>query len=257
MFVLKLVLVCVVLIQCDAAFVDSLPKCSIIDDDCIGGVFENSLRKIGSVGIPEINMPPIDPLKVTNVTMKVLDMVNIILTDGVVRGISKCKSKKFHIELEKRTGVLELICDIVIKGSIIIQGTSPALQGIFGTPTVDGAGKGKVKLEKLFLHFDFPLMPFKKDDGKVYFKVLHKNMKYKHDVEKVTFAAEKLMVGSEDISKVVIPYLNDNYKMVLEIFGGPLFDKTTEITTDFLKIFYENTPADLYIVENLNSYLIN
>ncbi|XP_023934096.2 uncharacterized protein LOC112043064 [Bicyclus anynana] len=256
MFILKLVFVaCAVLIKCETAFVDTLSKCSIKDDECIGELFESSLRKIGSVGIPELNMPPIDPYKVTNMTIKVLEAIKLTMTDGVVKGISKCQIKKYHVDLDKQTGVQEILCDLIIKGNIVVEGTSPLLQGVFGTPSIDSAGKGKVKLDKLFLRFDFPLIPFKKDDGEIYFKILSKKIKYKYDVEKATFGAEKIMVGKEDMSKAIVPYFNNNYKAILEIIGDSIFDAAKEIFADILKKFFEFIPSKNYIADDL-SYLV-
>ncbi|XP_052741060.1 uncharacterized protein LOC128198677 [Bicyclus anynana] len=257
MFVLKLVLVaCAVLVKCDAAFVDTLTKCSIQNDECLSNFYESSLRKIGSVGIPEINMPPIDPYKITNVTVKVLDVVTVTMTDGVLRGLSKCKSLKYHMDLKKRTVVQEFVCNLSIIGNIVIEGSSPAVQGIFGAPSIDGVGTGKVKLEKLFFRFDFPLIPFKKEDGEVYFKILNKNIKYKYDVKKVIFEAEKLMVGSEDISKVVIPYLNNNYEIMLQIIGPEFFKKGKDIFVDVYNMFIGRISTKNYLSENL-SYLVD
>lgn len=52
------------------------------------------------------------------------------------------------------------------------------------------------------MNFDFPFYPVKKEDGDIYFQVANKNIhKNKYDVEKATFAADKLFIGKNDISK--------------------------------------------------------
>ncbi|XP_023934103.2 uncharacterized protein LOC112043071 [Bicyclus anynana] len=258
MFVLKLVFIaCAVLIKCESAFVDTLTKCSIKNDKCIAELYENSLRYIGSDGIPELNMPPIDPFKISNVTVTVLDSIKITLTDGVVKGISKCQVKKFHIDMEALTGTQEFVCDLTVRTNVVFEGSSPAAQGLFGTSSIDGTGKGKVKLEKLFLHLDFPIIPYKKEDGEIYFKTTKEKIKYKYDVDKASFAADKITLGSEDISKVVVPYLNENFKTILKTFGRVFFDKVIEFAFTSVELIYGNVAAKYYLEEDLTPYVEN
>lgn len=53
------------------------------------------MLKDGEKGIPEFNIPSFDPLRFKDVSINVLDAVNVTITDGVVKGISKCVFKKF------------------------------------------------------------------------------------------------------------------------------------------------------------------
>ncbi|XP_052741100.1 uncharacterized protein LOC128198688 [Bicyclus anynana] len=245
MLVLKVVLVAL----------DNLQKCSIKNDECISEMYTNALLNIGSVGIPEINMPPIEPLLFTNVTVKVLDVVTLTLTDGTVKGFSKCQVKKLHIDLDKKSGTQDFLCDLIIKSNVKVEGSDPAIQGLIGTSSLNGMGNLRVKLEKLFMHFDFPITPFKKEDGEIYLKISYKNIKYDFDLEKATFGAEKITVGSQDISKLLIDFLNQNFKPMLKTLGGPIFAKATEFFFHFSKLFYEGIPANKYIIEDLKRYI--
>ncbi|XP_023934083.2 uncharacterized protein LOC112043053 [Bicyclus anynana] len=218
-------------------------------------MYTNVLLNIGSTGIPEINVPPIDPFKFTNISVKVLDAVTITQKDGVVKGVSKCQIKKFHIDLDKKTGTQEFVCDLIVTSNVKIEGSGPAIQALFGTASFNGVGNGKVKLEKLFMHFDFPITPFKKEDGKIYLKASYEKAKYEFDVEKATFGADKITVGSQDIGQLIIDFLNQNFKPMLKTLGGPVFGKALEFFFKFSTLFFEGVPTNKYITEDLTSYI--
>ncbi|KAH9630122.1 hypothetical protein HF086_004828 [Spodoptera exigua] len=59
----------------DASFVDNLPKCHLEDNECLRDLYETVIRDIGKHGIPDLNIPPVDPIRLTNVTVSVLNVV--------------------------------------------------------------------------------------------------------------------------------------------------------------------------------------
>lgn len=59
-------------------------------------LYESVLRDIGKHGIPELDIPPVDPIHLTNVTVSVLNMANITMVDGVAKGIKDCIFEKFR-----------------------------------------------------------------------------------------------------------------------------------------------------------------
>ncbi|XP_039754828.1 uncharacterized protein LOC120629836 [Pararge aegeria] len=258
MFVFNTVLVAsVLLFKCDAGIVDTLQKCSIKNDECMSASFQKSVREIGSDGIPELDIPPIDPMHIQNASVVILGGITVTITEGVVKGISKCQIKKLHIDLDKQVGTQEVLCDLTIKGHVTIGGSSPTIKGLLGTSSIDGNGKGKVKLDKLYLNFDFPIYPIKKEDGNTYFKVFYENVDYKYDIEKATFAAEKILIGKDDITQLVVPYLNTNFKTLMKNIGKNLMDKAMEYFHDFSKKYFEGIPTKNYITEDLSDYVKN
>lgn len=76
--------------------VDSLTKCSIKDNQCVINSFEKVLHVIGETGIPEFDLVPIDPMKITNVSVNVLDAVTLTIQDGVIKGFKTCEVKKYR-----------------------------------------------------------------------------------------------------------------------------------------------------------------
>ncbi|XP_045769236.1 uncharacterized protein LOC123870113 [Maniola jurtina] len=257
MFLNVVLLSCALLFKCDAGFVDNLPKCSIKDDECMRALFQKSVRDIGKEGVPELDIDPIDPMHIANVSVTVMDAIKLILSEGVVKGISHCQFNSFHVDLEKQTGTQDITCDLTLKGSVSFGGSSPTIQSLLGTSSIEGHGKGKVKLEKVHVNFVFPFYPFKKEDGEIYFKVLNKNIKHKYSIEKATLSAEKVFLGKDDISQLIVPYFNSNWKTLMKSFGQVFVDKARDYYFDFATKFFEGIPTNKYIIEDLAPYVKN
>lgn len=73
-----------------------LPKCKLDDFECMRGLYESVIHGIGKTGIPELKIPPVDPIKLTNVTVNVLGLVNITMVDGVAKGVKDCIFEQFR-----------------------------------------------------------------------------------------------------------------------------------------------------------------
>lgn len=43
---------------------------------------------------------------------------------------------------------MDIICDIVLEGTVKLEGCSPDIEAILGTPTVNAYGKGKMQMGK-------------------------------------------------------------------------------------------------------------
>lgn len=59
-------------------------------------MFQKMLHDIGEAGIPEFDLVPIDPMKITNVSVNVLDAVTLTIQDGVIKGFKTCEVKKYR-----------------------------------------------------------------------------------------------------------------------------------------------------------------
>lgn len=70
--------------------VDTLPKCALKDQDCLKNLYETIVKDIGSKGVPELGIPPVDPIELRNVTVSVLGLMNITLVEGTAIGASGC-----------------------------------------------------------------------------------------------------------------------------------------------------------------------
>ncbi|XP_068617308.1 uncharacterized protein [Battus philenor] len=248
--------VCFVVGLSNSAFIDEIYKCSISDNDCQKKLFHESLNKISKTGIPELNIPPIDPIHLQDVTVTVLNLVNLTLVDGVVKGAKDCVFTKYSIDIEKGKGHNILVCDVVIKGHYRLRAASPLIESVLGGSEINGEGKGRVKLDKLQLEFIFPVNVVRKDDGEIYISCDYEHVDQRLDVlGGATFAAEKIYLGKQDVSELVMKYLNDNWKFVIKSFGQVFVEKASEFYNSFSSNFFDSVPAKNYIIEDLAPYL--
>ncbi|KOB65955.1 DUF233 protein, partial [Operophtera brumata] len=74
---------------------DTLPKCTLKDQDCLKDLYGTIVRDIGSTGVPELGIPAVDPIELQNVTVSVLGVVDITLVKGVATGNEKFVMKNF------------------------------------------------------------------------------------------------------------------------------------------------------------------
>lgn len=73
-----------------------LQKCSFSDQICLKELIQGVLKDISKNGIQELNMPPIDPIRLQNIPVSVLGLINITLEDGVAKGIKECVIDKIR-----------------------------------------------------------------------------------------------------------------------------------------------------------------
>ncbi|XP_075975238.1 uncharacterized protein LOC142975960 [Anticarsia gemmatalis] len=240
----------------ESGFVDNLPKCNLKDDVCLRDLYEGVIRDIGKTGIPDLRIPPVDPIRLKNVTVSVLNIVNITLIEGVAKGIKDCVFEKFSFNLTEERGHQENTCDITIKGRYKLESASPLVQTLLGGTTVRGEGNGKVKIEKLHLTFDFPIFAQKRSDGEIYMTCLYDLIKYQYKIGGVTsFFADNIMLGDQEISNALIPMLNENSRFVMSAFGQPFIDKAMkEFYFKFAGNFFDAVPAKFYILDDLTPF---
>ncbi|CAH1636536.1 unnamed protein product [Spodoptera littoralis] len=240
---------------CDAGFVDNLPKCHLKDNECLRDLYETVIRDIGKHGIPDLNIPPVDPIRLTNVTVSVLNVVNITMVEGVAKGIKDCLFEKFSINITSEIGHQENTCDLTIKGHYKVDTASSLAENLLGGMSVHGDGNGKVKIDKLHLKFDFPFYAQRRDDGEIYIKCIYDLIKYDYEFGgKVAFFADNLYVGEQEISSPIIAMLNENWRFVMSGFGQPFVDKAMEFYFRFAGYFFDNVPARYYIIDDLSPY---
>ncbi|KAG6447747.1 hypothetical protein O3G_MSEX005157 [Manduca sexta] len=252
---LAVLFTCNVLIFSESAFVDSLPKCKLADNECMRDLYQTIIRDIGKTGIKELNIPPVDPIQLRNVSVSIANLLNITLVEGVAKGIKDCVFNKFEINIENEKGSQEITCDVTVKGHYKVLASSPLIKNILGGTTVHGDGNGKVKIEKLNMKFVFPFYAQKRDNGEIYIKCLYKDIDYDYDIKgKTTFFADNLYLGNQEISEPIITFLNENWKFVMSSFGQAFVDKAMEFYFTFAGNFFDAVPARHYISDDLSPY---
>ncbi|KAG6447746.1 hypothetical protein O3G_MSEX005154 [Manduca sexta] len=183
------------------AFVDTIPKCSIKDNECLKKVYVKVISSIGKNGIPEYDLPPIDPVVLKDISLSVADLVDITLIEGIVKGITGCDFKKFAVDIEKERSQTDIACDLVVEGKYKVSSSSPLIKNFLNGSSIHGEGTGKVELQKIILKLDYPFYAFKRD-GEIFLKCDYKAGKYDYEIlGKLKFEADNLYLGEKESSK--------------------------------------------------------
>lgn len=74
---------------------DTLKKCGKNDGECHREMIQNVLKEASKPGISELNIPPFDPVVLKDVSIPILNVVDLELADGVVRGMRNCVVNSF------------------------------------------------------------------------------------------------------------------------------------------------------------------
>ncbi|XP_022114171.1 uncharacterized protein LOC110992597 [Pieris rapae] len=241
----------------DAAFVDTLMKCQPEDWDCLKKVIKGVLEGIADTGIPEYDIPPIDPLKLTNLKLNFLDMAELTIKEGVVKGLKSCEITDAKLHMDKGTGLLKLVCDITAKGKYEVTGSGPALKDLFGPGALKGNGNAKLKIEKMLITYKMKFDVVKRD-GKIYLTCEKDLAKYDFDLQGPShLTLDHLYIGDVDSSKLIMDYYNQNYKTVWETFGKSTLVSATDIAYEMLYKFFGNVEAEKYLAGDLSKYVKN
>lgn len=75
---------------------DTLNKCNINDGDCQKDMFQTVIRDIAKTGVPELDIPILDPIALQNVSVAILNVIDITLVEGTAKGIKDCTVNKFE-----------------------------------------------------------------------------------------------------------------------------------------------------------------
>ncbi|XP_073943203.1 uncharacterized protein [Choristoneura fumiferana] len=240
----------------DAAFVASLPKCSMNDSECHRELLQVILRDIGKTGIEELGIPPIDPVELKNVSISIADLVDVTLVDGVGLGVKDCKINSMVTDIPGGRISVDILCDITVKGHYKASSSSPLIKALLGKDYLHGDGYGKVRAEKIHLKFDFKISVSRGDDGEVYLTGIYNATKYQYEfLGDIAFAANNIFLGDEDISEDAVRLLNQSAKSLAPYFGATFIEKALEILFTVTGKFFRTVPTRLYLQEDLTPYI--
>lgn len=75
--------------------VETLNKCPSKDNECIKNLYMKVVKHIGSNGLSEYGIPPVDPIALKNVTVSLFGAIDLILVEGTAKGVSECEFDVF------------------------------------------------------------------------------------------------------------------------------------------------------------------
>nr|ATU07289.1 takeout [Spodoptera litura] len=232
------VLLCSLLCFCSHGYAklapDYIHPCNETSRECLVKSTQEAIPEFVK-GIPELGVPVLDPFTIEKLSIP-LSGLTFTFYEGKVSGFRKCIVDDVISELEKRHFVLAFHCNLTIKGTYDANGR------ILLFP-IDGAGDAKIKLTNLRMKVDIKTKYIKDNKGVNHFAV--KNYKYTFDYgDRVSFELENLFKESKELSRTVLQFLNENWRLVAEEFGKPIVDYAVDLAIRTIEKFFIAVPYE-------------
>ncbi|XP_011548886.3 uncharacterized protein LOC105380961 [Plutella xylostella] len=238
---------------------DFITPCEVKDKKCIGEGWTQAVQNLAT-GSSEINLPILDPLRLEGIDIDIPGTVHLKF-NGTLKGLKGCIFDKVGVDFSKGSvsQVLDLRCNITIKGNYNVDVNSSSLFGGIGGNGIEGLikadGVGKVKLEKLKLKMMLDLNLVRDDDKEVKMVLKDGPVGYKYKIGgPVVFQGNNIYVADQDISALVIGFMNSNWQVVMNVFGGYFFDDAMLRIGDFIREFYKVVPPRALFTDNLDEF---
>ncbi|XP_047513300.1 circadian clock-controlled protein daywake-like [Pieris napi] len=227
--------------------------CSLSDpdfDDCSKTAVQLLFNALGP-GLPEIDLPPLDPLKIPKIRILQGDgpvNVNAALDDVTVSGfgktdvlLSQVDSKTYDFYTKVRVPKIRIEGTYDLKGKILL------------IPLV---GRGRCWFEPSNMTIDIVSdVKLYEKDGFTFFNVTQVHVKYNIGVLKLYM--HNLFDGISSLEESTNAYLNANWRPVSESLR-PILSKTIEdILLGFMRQIFHNLPATFIIEDVKNNSLLS
>lgn len=75
--------------------VDTLSQCSIKDTECLKGAYQHMMNTLGGIGDKELGIPPLDPMKINDISLNIVKDLTITIGEGTIKGMKNCVFNSF------------------------------------------------------------------------------------------------------------------------------------------------------------------
>ncbi|KAJ8723387.1 hypothetical protein PYW08_003299 [Mythimna loreyi] len=232
------VLIFFVSFYCDYGYAkiapDYIHPCNDTSRECLIKATQDAVPEFVK-GSPKLGVQLLDPFTIEKLSIP-LNGLTFTFYQGKVSGFRNAIVDDVVSDLEKRHFILAFHCNLTIKGTYDAKGR------ILLFP-IDGAGDAKIKLTNLRMKVDIKTKYVKDKQGLNHFSV--KSYKYSFDYgDRVSFEITNLFKQSEELSKTVLAFLNDNWKLVAEEFGKPIVDYAVDLAIRTIEKFFLVVPYE-------------
>ncbi|CAG9562478.1 unnamed protein product [Danaus chrysippus] len=218
---------------------DFINPCNTTESACLIQATQNAIPDF-SKGLPDLGVPSLDPFVIDELPIQ-LPGVKVTFLDGKVTGLRKCQVLNVEAYLEKNVFILEIKCNITIKGKYTAVGRLLLFP-------INGEGDSKIKIVNSVIKLNIKTKYFKDSEGRDHFGI--KNYRYTFDYgDRVHYTINNLFKGNPELSETVLQFLNENWRVVTEEFGQPVVDYAMNVTIETAKKFFNAVPYDelLYV----------
>ncbi|XP_063362592.1 uncharacterized protein LOC134651418 [Cydia amplana] len=178
-------------------------------------------------GAPDLGIDSMDPFQVNNLNLTLPGGLTISFNEGVATGFRKCIIDKAR--MIKDSLDIQLHCNLTIRGKYMSTGR------LLMFP-IDGHGDSLIKCRNIRLGALVKLGS-KMQHSEKYLDV--KSLKVNHKFQgRVSYQMTNLFKGNPEISKLVLEFMNSNWRLVAEEFGKPIVDfGVSSIMTNVNQLF--------------------
>ncbi|GBP52315.1 hypothetical protein EVAR_38461_1 [Eumeta japonica] len=134
-----------VVLGSQSRYTDFLRPCPINDGECQRQLFQSAMPHY-ALGVPELNMPSIDPLQLKNVTSSVPGLMDITLVDGAAKGIKDCIFERMSTNIEEEHATMEVRCNVTVKGHFKAGAVGSVLPLYLGNDSIRADGRARVDI---------------------------------------------------------------------------------------------------------------
>ncbi|CAH4038040.1 protein takeout-like [Pieris brassicae] len=213
---------------------DFIHPCNTTGSACLVQATQDAIPEF-SQGLPELGVPPLDPFIIEELPIQ-LPGVKVTFLDGKVTGLKKCQVLNVEAYLERNVFILEIRCNITIKGKYTAVGRLLLFP-------INGEGDSKIKIVNSVIKLNIKTKYFKDEEGRDHFGI--KSYRYSFDYgDRVHYTINNLFKGNPELSNTVLQFLNENWKIVTEEFGQPVVDYAMNVTIETAKKFFDAVPYD-------------
>ncbi|CAF4951550.1 unnamed protein product [Pieris macdunnoughi] len=213
---------------------DFIHPCNTTESACLVQATQDAIPEF-SQGLPELGVPPLDPFVIEELPIQ-LPGVKVTFIDGKVTGLKKCQVLNVEAYLERNVFILEIRCNITIKGKYTAVGRLLLFP-------INGEGDSKIKIVNSVIKLNIKTKYFKDGEGRDHFGI--KSYRYSFDYgDRVHYTINNLFKGNPELSNTVLQFLNENWKIVTEEFGQPVVDYAMNVTIETAKKFFDAVPYD-------------
>lgn len=213
---------------------DFIHPCNNTESACLIQSTQDAIPEF-SKGIPLLGVPPLDPFVIDELPIQ-LPGVKVTFLDGKVTGLRKCQVLNVAAYLERNIFILEIRCNITIKGKYTAVGRLLLFP-------INGEGDSKIKIVNSVIKLNIKTKYFKDTEGRDHFGI--RNYRYTFDYgDRVHYTINNLFKGNPELSNTVLQFLNENWRVVTEEFGQPVVDYAMNVTIETAKKFFTAVPYD-------------
>ncbi|KAK7869871.1 hypothetical protein R5R35_006676 [Gryllus longicercus] len=220
-----------------AKFPPYIHKCSIKDPN-----LEQCALEAGRValphlvkGNPQIRLPSLDPLSVTEVRVQSGNQLDMHCRNIVLKGLAN--TELLHIGIDLKNKVYSCICRIPrleISGDYTVDGRVLILP-------IKGNGKAVFTFDDAVMYYQQKYDLEKKGD-RYYLKFPDSSATF--NCSKAHFTMDNLFNGDKQLGNTLNNFLNENWRAVVDDLGQPFVDAAAQVIRQFALAIVGNVPYD-------------